>query len=309
MTRSIRRGNEIYEMGDDYQRAEHALNVRRYDQAIEIMQRVLSKNPDNSVAFHTIARAYSLKKMPDKAIEAIRASLALDPTSSYAHGLYGSLLMDERQYRQVEQEFHTAITLDPTNHLAFYLFTIYWLDHKKNIAKAKEYCSKALEMDSADVRYHWMFARIYAAEGKTAEAEKIYLHALSMDPENSRVHNSYGVLLLNQKNDAKAAYEHFRTALMLSPEDEEARKNLQIAVKAKNPWYRPVWYYSLLRRRWGGAYAIFVVLFFVGVFWSIQNPTAAVWVTLLDTLFLLFMLYCVIVALLFNFLVKRDWIK
>lgn len=309
MARNVRRSNEIREMGDDYQRAEHALNVRRYDQAIEIMQRVLSNNPDNSVAFHTIARAYSLKKMPDKAIEAIRTSLSLDPTSSYAHGLYGSLLMDEKHYGQVEQEFNTAIALDPINHLAFYLYAIYWLDHKKNIVKAKEYCSKALEMDSADVRYHWMFGRIYATEGKTAEAEKIYLHALSMDPENSRVHNSYGVLLLNKKTDAKAAYEHFRTALMLAPEDEEARKNLQIAVKAKNPWYRPVWYYSLLRRRWGGAYAIFVVLFFLGAFWSIQNPATAVWVTLLDMLFLLFILYCAIIALLFNLLVKHGRLK
>ncbi len=210
-----RRRSEIQEMGEEeYQRAEYALNVRRYDLAIEIMQRILSVHPENSVAFHTIARAYTHKKMTDRAIEAIRESLRLDPTNSFAHSLYGALLKEKGDYGRAEYELLMAIRTDPSNHLAHYIYADFLLEQKKNIPLSRWHCLKALELYPDDEKYHWMMGRIFAAEGNLDQAETAYRNALRLEPEDTRTHNSYGALLFNQRHDPRAAFEHFRIAVI-----------------------------------------------------------------------------------------------
>jgi cytochrome c-type biogenesis protein CcmH/NrfG len=306
-----RRAEELREMGDELKRAEYAISVRRYDLAIEIMRRVLSQHPENSLAFYTIARAYVFKKMPDKAIEAIRESLRLDPTNSQAHTIYASLLLDKKLPQPAEEEIKAALALDPHNSLAYYVYAIYYLDHRKNVQAAKEYCYRALNLDTNDVRYYWMLGRVFAAEGNVAQAEATYLHALQLEPENARVHNSYGALLYNQIHDAQRAYEHFRLALMQSPNDEEIRKNLLLALKAKNRFYWLFWRYALLRRQLGWRY-IFLVLAILMLPWLLAPQIPLLMIplaTLLTLCYVLFVVYALTVNPLFNFLIRHGWLK
>ena len=79
---------DILQLGDELHRAEYAIDVRRYDLAIEIMHQFLSTNPENSIAFYTIARAYMLKGEGQKAVAAFKETLRLDPANSNAHALY-----------------------------------------------------------------------------------------------------------------------------------------------------------------------------------------------------------------------------
>ena len=69
---------DILELGDEIRKAEYAINVRRYDLAIEMMQRFLSTHPENSIAFYTIARAFTLKGEQQKASAAYKETLRLD---------------------------------------------------------------------------------------------------------------------------------------------------------------------------------------------------------------------------------------
>ena len=308
-----RRATELREMGDDIKRADYAISVRRYDLAIEIMRGVLSQYPENSLAFYTIARAYVFKKMPDKAIEAIRESLRLDPTNSHAHTIYGSLLLDKKQPQQAEEEIKAALSLNPQNHLAYYVYAIYYLDHKKAAQAAKDNCYHALDLDASDVRYHCMLGRVLAAEGDLVQAEATYLRALKLDPENARVHNSYGVLLLNQRLDAQRAYEHFRLALMQTPDDAEIRKNLLLALKAKNRFYWLFWRYAMLRRRlrWSYVFPLVAIVIAVQLPWAlaVQIPLLMPVAVLTSLCYVLFFVYVITINPLFNFLIRRGWLK
>lgn len=308
-----RRATELQEMGDDIKRADYAISVRRYDLAIEIMRGVLSQHPENSLAFYTIARAYIFKKMPDKAINAIRESLRLDPTNSHAHTIYSSLLLDKKQLQQAKEEIKVALALNPQNHLTYYVYAIYYLDHKKDVQAAKKNCYHALELDASDVRYHWMLGRAFAVEGDLAQAEATYLRALQLDPENARVHNSYGALLLNQRLDARRAYEHFRLALMQMPDDSEIRKNLFLALKAKNRFYWLFWRYAMIRRKLGRRYIVILVLLFIllQALWALasQNPLLAFIAVLATLCYMLFVIYVFTINPLFNFLIRRGWLK
>lgn len=317
-----RRQAEIQEMDEEYEKAEYALNVRRYDLAIDIMQRILSVHPENSVAFHTIARAYTLKKMNGRAIAAIRESLRLDPTNSFAHSLYGALLKEERDYERAEYELLTAIRADPSNHLAHYIYADFLLEQKKNLPLAKVHCFKALELYPEDVKYHWMAGRIFAAERNLDQAEVAYKHALRLEPEDARTHNSYGALLFNQKHDPRAAFEHFRIAVMQNPEDPGYRKNFLLALKAKHKYYSLFWYYSVAVRSAGCAgYLVryFVILTLLGfcnasaefVFQEMaqQNPLLIIVSVFLFILSFLLFAYFLFANPIFNFLARRGLIK
>lgn len=308
-------------MGDDYERAEFALNARRYDLAIEIMQRVLSHSPENSVAFHTIARAYVFKKMNVQAIEAIKESLRLDPDNSTVHTLYGSLLKDMGPmfWLQAEEELLTALQLNPVNATAHYMYAWFLLEQRNKSADAKAHCLKALEIQADEAKYHWLLARILSTDGQLQEAEAAYQHALHLEPEDARIHNSYGAFLLNQRYDARAALEHFRVALMQDPNNAMAQKNLLLALKTTHKGYWLFWHYSLWLRRFGkrgkGVHTLVFILFLflcstLIVFTAESNIPVLVWSSSIFWLVpVLLWLYLRCVDPLFNFFVKHGWLK
>lgn len=308
-------------MGDDYERAEFALNARRYDLAIEIMQRVLSHSPENSIAFHTIARAYVFKKMNVQAIEAIKESLRLDPDSSTVHTLYGSLLKDMGPafWIQAEEELLIALQLNPANATAHYVYGWFLLEQRSNNIEAKEHCFKALELKADEAKYHWLLAHILSSDKQLQEAEAEYQRALSLEPEEARIHNSYGAFLLNQGHNAHDALEHFRIALMQDPNNVMMQKNLLLALKTTHKGYWLFWHYSLWLRQFGkrgkGVHTLTFILFLfvcsaLIVFTAESNIPVLVWASsIFWVLPILLWLYLRCVDPLFSFFIKHGWLK
>jgi tetratricopeptide (TPR) repeat protein len=306
---------DLFEIHDELRKAEYAINVRKNDLAIEIMMQVLAAHPENSVAFYTIGRAYMQKKLYPQALDAFKEALRLNPADDQAHALCGLALNSLRQYAQAESEAFRAIEIAPSSHFAHSVYASILCDQRKNLALAQEHCCKALELCSESARYHGLLGKIFAAQSLFEQAEAEYRRALSIDPEFAYVHNSYGYLLMKQKHDPRAAFEHFRIALMQNPNDESIKKNFFIALKAKHPLYWLFWRYTQLLRRAGRPGFFFVCAVVV-----LQLALAITGTTLLYAytapVFLLIVLLVLPVALyarivdpLFNFLLKRGWIK
>ena len=300
---------DILELGDEIRRAEYAINVHRYDLAIEIMQHFLSTHPENSIAFYTIARAYVMKGKPQQAVEAFKETLRLDPNNSMAHALYSVQLRDMKHYVLAEQEVSVAIQLDPANHGAYFSYANILLKQKNETARAIQYSLKSLELAPDKAQYHVTLGNLLVLTGDIVAAEAEFQRALSLDPEDDYAHNSYGAMLLNNKRNPQEALTHFRIALMQVPDNEEIRNNFFRALKAKNKFYALFWNYTLLRRKMGKAYillplGLFIIVGLLGSL-SVTTPIA----TLLVLLYMLFMLYIFTIGPLFNFLVKRGWLK
>jgi Tfp pilus assembly protein PilF len=299
---------DVLEMGDELEKAEFAIHARRYDLAIQLMRKELIAHPENAVAFYTIARAYKLKRIRYAAFDAICESLRLDPSVSNSHMLYGHILMDLGIFDKAEQEFLTSFSINPANHHAHYLYAHFLLHKKKKIAKAREHISIALAMDASNANYHVVMGGVLAAEGKLDEAEKEYLRALSLDPDDYIILNDYGVHLLNRKNRPAEAFEFFRQAMLRNPNDPRFENNLLLAVKSKHKF---VSLFSLnsfyLRRHRFLAITIYGVttgLILVGYWVSLATSN---WALILLTLCLF--LLVILVNPIFNLLVKRGWLK
>ncbi len=308
-----RRITDIREMGDDLKKADYAIEVRRYTLAIEIMQRVLSNQPDNSMAFYTMGRAYTLNKQPQQAREALRETLRLDASNAYAHALYGYLLQQQYHDFQAEEEMQTAIQLEPSNSYAHYTYANFLLDRNKNLARAREHNAKAMELDPADVNLHWQLGRINAAEGKIEEAEAAFRHGLSLDPENALIHNAYGALLYNHKRRPKEAFEHFRIALQQNPDDRGIRSNFVLALKAKNRFYRFGWHCKMIGKRLDRmptfALTTIIGLVVFPFIIAMQIPILKPFVWVVVCLVGLLLFYMCMVELILDFLIKRGRLK
>jgi tetratricopeptide (TPR) repeat protein len=303
---------DILEIRDELRKAEYAIDVRRADLAIEIMTRVLAEHPENSIAFYTIGRAYMQKKMYLRALDAFQESLRLNPLYSQAHSLYASALSSTHQYVQAEAEAWIAIEQEPSSDFAHYVFASVLFDQRKNLPLAQKHCFKALELNPEKAGYHWLLGRIFAAQSLFDQAETEFRRALSIEPEHAFTHNSYGVLLLNNKHNPRAAFEHFRIALMQNPNDEGIKKNFFIALKAKHPIYWVFWRYGLLVKSLGVFRFVIplAVLMFIATLTGLI-PDKAIASGLHALLYLLYLLFCIcswIINPMFNFFIKRGWL-
>ena len=297
----------------EIQKAEYAIHARKYAVALELMQRVLSIYPENNLALYTIARVYLIQQKNVEAETTIREAIRLNPQYSNAHTLYALLLKNMQRYDEAEREFCVAIEVKATNWDAHFQYANFLLSIRKNLIATRVHCQLALEHMPEKATVHELYARLLAEEGNFAEAEKAYLYALSKDPNNAALHNSYGAFLLNKKRDTHTSFEHFRIALTLDPSNEMYRKNFFLGLKVKNPFYWLFLRYASLRRKspWRFIFTILIAGVYIRVVLLSEDTNPALLPLSISVLILysLFVLYIFTINPIFNFLIKRGWVK
>jgi Tfp pilus assembly protein PilF len=303
----------LADVKDEIARAEYAISVRKYDLALQLMQEALSNHPQNAMALYTLGRVYLIQHKFPEAQQMFVETLRQNPEFSYAHMLYGLTLQNLKQYTQAEYELLAAIQLQPTSASAHRHYSNFLLTAKKDTARARQYCLKSLELDPEEASTYALLARIFVAENDLQQANEAYLQALRRDPDSDIIHNSYGAYLLNERRDPRAAFEHFRTALIRNPAEETYQRNFFLALKVKNRLYWLFWQCASLQRktRFGYTSMLLVAVVLIRLFLSVA-PTNSPLYTLAEVfiiLYVLFFLYLLAVNPLFNLCIKRGWIK
>jgi Tfp pilus assembly protein PilF len=288
---------DVLEVQSELKKAEYALDVRRYDLALDLLRKMLQAHPENSAIFYTLARAYFFKKNWPAASQAIRESLRLDPQSSQSHALYGGILLNMKKVSEAEVEYRLSLTLNPMNATAHYVYATLLLEKAKkvlafmvleksvnivraqtekqeNLVQAEEHARKALELDPAVANHHKAMAEVYAFQEKFEDAEQEFQRALSLDPEGVLVHRSYGAYLLHKRNEPARALEHLRQAMRLEPNHPETRKIFIEALKANYKRYRFVWQANRLLKTPKGRTIFFLTMLAILVLTNLTQAWA-----------------------------------
>jgi tetratricopeptide (TPR) repeat protein len=102
------------------------------------------------------------------------------------------------------------------------------------LGEARQRAARAIELDGshADARYH--YGRLLQAAGSTQSAIKQYKASLKLDATSYAAELSLGIALA-QTGDRSGAAEHFRKALELKPDLEEAKRNLKLVEPERMP--------------------------------------------------------------------------
>jgi Tfp pilus assembly protein PilF len=306
---------DVLEVRDELNKAEYALNVRRYDLAIEVLQKMLKEHPENSAIFYTLARAYFAKQELMQANQAIREALRLDPQSSMSHTLYGNILSNIGMIDAADAEYRMSLELEPQSAYTHYMYAALLVDKRKDLVGAREHAGKALELDPAEALHHMVMAKILGVAGEFAEAEVEFSRALSLDPENVHVRRVYGWYLLYKRNRPEQAFEQLKAAMQLNPEDPAVRKVFIAAFIARKKRYRLFWYFAFFmsNKSWLVRGIILFVLLMTPVLASHAmnslNPIVQVMATLCYLLVLCCSVYLIVCSLVLNLMIKRGHLK
>lgn len=269
---------DVLEVQNDLQRAEAALNMRRYDLAIELLQSLLKEYPANSAIYYTLARAFLFQKKLREARESVREALRLDPGYSQAHTLYGNILSEQREITRAEAAYLRSLELDPLDAYTHYMYAVLLIDKAKNLALplmqadrlgalhlAETHAREALNAEPEVAMHHGTLAEILGLLERSGGAEAEFQQALRLDPENVLVHRTYGWYLLMKRNRPEEAAEYLRQAMRLNPNDVTTQQLFLTSLQTNKPWSRLFWRTHFEVNRHGALASIILPLFFIAL--------------------------------------------
>jgi tetratricopeptide (TPR) repeat protein len=184
-----------------------AVTEKRYDEAIQRLQRAVSRFPEWGSAYYSLALSYRALGRRDEAQQALER-----------HAKYGP------QWPALEDPILATIAeiRDDARALLLRGIRLAELGDLEGAIKAHE---GALAKDPSLLQAHLNLISLYGRAGRFAEGEQRYHDAVKLGGDTGDMHYDFGVLLgLQQKWDqAAAAYEK---AIGANPSHARARNNL-----------------------------------------------------------------------------------
>ena len=232
-----------------YRLGKHALQARRYAEAVVQFREALTRQPHLLDAVHGLGLAYAaqgkaaeaeaqfqevLHLAPDfaeaythlgkiyastgrlnEALEVYRKVLTLEPNRAQGYHNLGSVLAAKGMVDAAAEQFRQAMQRDPLYLPAYNdLGTLY--AEQGNIEQAIAEFSAAIRIDPRWVPAHYNLAMAYAARGDVTAAAGELEETLRLDPRHIDAHFNLGVTRLHQ-GEAAAAVERFRAVINLNP--------------------------------------------------------------------------------------------
>jgi len=218
----------------------HEADARRADVVVRLCQRATEIDPNYAPAWALMALGQLTLRFVhgrpgDDGLTAAERALALDPDFAEAHAARARILAQLGRVDEASAEIDAGLRLDPesyeVNRSAAYLsFRQHRLDD------AIRYYQKATSLMDADLHSVTMLITCYTAVGNTeagqdaarlalARTEKL----LAQDPNNASG-MAYGANALAILGDAERAKEWMNRALLIDPENMNARYNFACAL-------------------------------------------------------------------------------
>lgn len=196
--------------------------------AVVGLERAAGIDPESAWIRYNLAVAYREAGRLEEAQSEFLAALERDRDYRNAHFNLGTLLAAQGDYAGAARHFARASEIDPLDHAARLELAV-----AASRLGQTERATAEIERLVAEAP-QWVEARLALAtllgsQGRDAEALAVATASLSLDAtlsERSAVHTLVGRLL--ESSSPAAAQDHFRSAIELSPDAEEARFRLAL---------------------------------------------------------------------------------
>jgi len=193
----------------------------------KLMHQALALAPDDAIVLRVAGSIHRIDASHRAAVTMFKRARAIDPHDADTHALLAETYLQMRKKAECEAAFTEALRLKPQNGIAL-----------------------GVKSD---------FESMYFDVAKAEQAAKIRLRG---SPESTSAHLQSGHVCL-AKGDVPQAYWHFREALRLSPNSDEAREAVLSALTQRFPLYS--WAhrvsFRLRRYRFLGSFGTYYCLF------------------------------------------------
>jgi len=188
--------------------------------AINCLNRLISDDPNNALAYCERGRALALTNNLKKALEDNNRAISLNPKLAIAYVYRAAVFTAEGQYHKALEDSDRAIALSPKLASAYFVKTgIY--DELKDYQKAIETCNQAIEIDPKSCTYILSRAAIFRKQGRFPRAIQDCNLALSLKSKNTDAFIERGYIYLCLANYQKAVAD-CTIAINISPHSSRA---------------------------------------------------------------------------------------
>jgi tetratricopeptide (TPR) repeat protein len=175
-----------------------------FEAALPKLERVLKEEPNATMAYFELGRAYVKTKQYEKAVSPLRKAIELSPNDSLAHFELGQALVKLGNWQEAVPHFEIVVQQSPqVPEMHFYLAVSY--QQTQQIPGAIREFRKTLELDDDNFKANLFLGRLLGMQGDAKAALPYLLKAVKLQPESSTAHvflaNTY--TQLGQKANAE----------------------------------------------------------------------------------------------------------
>jgi LmbE family N-acetylglucosaminyl deacetylase/tetratricopeptide (TPR) repeat protein len=193
--------------------------AKRYSQAIEIYERILSLDRKDVDAWFHLGELYAWTGNHDKAIVAFRDGLAVHPDSHDLKNGLAQVLRWTRRYDEAETVYREILVTEPDDRDALKGLADVSA-HTGNFAEAESMIGRALQLYPRDAELHKEMGNILAWQKKYSKAVEALNRATGLSPGYSEAYITLGDVYFWMKSSDKAI-DAYKKALTLDPDNLE----------------------------------------------------------------------------------------
>jgi len=255
-------------------RIQGLLAVGQLERALQAASDAVARQPDDPLAHFLLGTTVRMKGADhlDAALAHLAEAIRRDPTFDMAHAVRGEVLIELGRFAEAEQAIRTAMELDPhdAQHHSRYAWLLSICD-RDEVALAHCEHALSLEPDDADLHQQRATLLLFVDPSQWKVSEEAVRTALRMDPQSPMNHAILGTVQM-RAGERDAAEHSFRTCLRTQPTHPLALRGLSEMTMARNPLYRPLFWFSQLLGRLGQEGALGVLF----ALWALFSAVMAV---------------------------------
>jgi tetratricopeptide (TPR) repeat protein len=209
-------------------RAATMLDLGRYNEAREVLLRVVAAEPDSARAWCLLARAHLGADRYADAVNAANRAAAIEPADEWPHRLASNALMHLGNHAEALRAASEACRLAPS----------YWQTHvcvsqaalaASSYGLASSAAAEARRLAPNEPDVHFLSGKVSLARGELGAAREHQERALALDPAHSGAMNELGRIRL-RRHDTAGAIRHFISAARLAPGEHIYSRNIDVVI-------------------------------------------------------------------------------
>jgi tetratricopeptide (TPR) repeat protein len=153
------------------------------DAALQLIQRVLSNQPDNAEALVLAGRIYQQRKALQEAKSYFERALAANPSDPNVYLYLGRIYWNDNDLSNAERIFHKMVVQFPTYYAAHYFRGMVLAAQGKN-KQAEVAFTRSLELEPSVEEPRFELIKIYKSQNRIGKAIEMYTAILANDPDN-----------------------------------------------------------------------------------------------------------------------------
>jgi len=246
------------------QRAHQLMQHHRFKDAEKELTNVLSIDPNCAPALALFSICKIEQNNLEEATRLIQRAIGKEPGNDYFLYIQALIFTKQDKEKEAQKFIHSAIALQLQSAEYFGLLAAIKLNQKE-WQEALNAADKGLSIDADNLLCLNSRSTALLKLDRKDDAYSTIKEAINQDPENEVTHTNIGWGLL-ERGDHLDALKHFREALRINPNYDNAKAGLVQGLKARYWFYRVFLKYSFwLSNMKSKAQWIFIVGIYIGI--------------------------------------------